>query len=69
MVAVDPKQLELLQAKLLAVAQDAYDLLQPGMTLTVSWQEKGDLVIPGQPKKTHTLLITKPGVHWRLRAS
>lgn len=68
MVAVDPKQIELLQQKLLSVAQEAYDMLQSGMTLTVSWKEKSDLLIPGQHQKTHTLLITKPSIHMQLKA-
>ena len=39
-----------------------YDLMEPGMTISVRLEETPNLIVPGQPPKVKHLYITRPAM-------
>lgn len=44
-------------------ALSLYDLMEPGMTIEVTFPEPEAILIPNRPPKLRRLLITKPVMH------
>ena len=65
----DPQEVREFQKRLVSFAQDVYHTLQPGMMLTVAWQDNNGIVVPGRPAVTHQLIITRPTLSVRIKTS
>ncbi len=63
---MDEKQRRLqeeVQRRINAIMEHAsyiYDLMEPGMTVSVSLEDPQSLIVPGRPPQIKKLLITRP---------
>lgn len=65
----DQEGIQAMQRKLLAFAQEMYQTMQPGMTIAVSWTDGMDIIVPGRSPIVHELIITRPALSVRLKAT
>ncbi len=48
------------------LATELYDLMENGMTIDFTFDERTAVTAAGKHLKTHRLIVTKPGVHLAL---
>ncbi len=51
------------------LATELYDLMENGMTIDFTFDERTAVVVAGKHPKPHRLIVTKPGVHLALASN
>ena len=71
-VFVDPlkdKDLKSAAERVSHLATELYDLMENGMTIDFTFDERTAVSTAGKHPKTHRLIVTKPGVHLALASN
>lgn len=64
---VDPSKASEYRAWLIGFAQKVHATMEPGMSLTISWDD-GGIIVPGRPSLMSSVIITRPAITVTLKA-